>query len=148
MSLTRVMTDQPFEKWKIDFVGPISPAAKYTQARYIIVATDYCTKWAEAKATRKANARSAAKFLHKQVISRFGCPLVIVSDRGTHFVNEVIAVLLPEFLIIHRKSTPYYPRANGQAESSNKTLIIVMTRTVDSGRNDWEHKLTAALWAY
>ena len=81
------------KKWGIDFVGPISPSAINSQARYIIVAIDYFTKWAEARATRKANAKSTAKFLYEQVISRYGCPLELIRDRGTHFLNEVIAQL-------------------------------------------------------
>ena len=109
MPLSINLATQPFEKWGIDFVGPISPAAINSQARYIIVATDYFTKWAEARATRKADARSAAKFLDEQVISRYGCPLELISNHGTHFLNEVIAQLTTEFMIIHRKSLAYYP---------------------------------------
>ena len=90
MPLSMNLATQPFEKWEIDFVGPISPAAINSQARYIIVATDYFTKWAEAKATRKADARSTAKFLYEQVISHNRCPLELISDRGIHFLNEII----------------------------------------------------------
>ena len=63
MELTPIIARQPFEKWGIDFMGPITPAAQYSQARYIIVATDYMTKWAEARATRKNDARTTARFL-------------------------------------------------------------------------------------
>ena len=133
----------------MDFVGPISPAATNSQARYIIVATDYFTKWAEARATRKDDARSTAKFLYEQVISRFGCPLELLSDRGTHLLNEVNAQLTTAFMIIHRKSCAYYPQANGQqAESTNKTLCRILTKIVEASHGDWEHKLTVALWAY
>ena len=55
---------------------------------------------------------------------------------------------MTEFMIIHRKSSTYYPRANGQAESTNKTLCKILTKTVEASRGDWEHKLTVALWAY
>ncbi|MCO5581925.1 hypothetical protein L7F22_035814 [Adiantum nelumboides] len=51
-------------------------------------------------------------------------------------------------MISHHKSTPYYPQANGQAESTNKTLISVLTKTVEAHRTDWDLKLTSALWAY
>lgn len=39
---------QPFEKWVIDFVGPIKPPGKKTGAWYIITATEYLTRWVEA----------------------------------------------------------------------------------------------------
>eukprot|EP00253_Pinus_taeda_P024723 PITA_24723 len=36
---------EPFEKWGMDFVGPINPPSN--QLSYIIMCTDYLTKWAE-----------------------------------------------------------------------------------------------------
>ena len=130
------LATQPFEKWGIGFVGSISPAAINSQARYIIVVTDYFSKWVEARATRKADAKSSAKFLYEQVISRYGCPLELINDRCVHFLNEVIAQLTTEFMIIHRKSSAYYPHANGQAESTNKTLCKTLTKTVEASRGD------------
>jgi len=119
MPLHPVLPQLPFEKWGLDYVGPIKPTARGSQARYIIVAIDYMTKWVEAGVVRKVDARSTTRFIYEQVITRFGCPLEMVTDRGTHFINEVITELLKTFMIIHRKSTPYYPRGNGQAESTN-----------------------------
>ena len=143
-----MMGARAFAKWGIDFVGPIHPAAMHTHAECIIVATDYVTKWVEAKATKKNNARTTAKFLYKHVFTRYGLPIEIVSDRGTHFLNEVIEHLLEEFMVIHKKSAPYHPQANGQAESTNKILCTVLTKIVSQTKTDWEQKLHAALWAY
>ncbi|MCO5547027.1 hypothetical protein L7F22_000468 [Adiantum nelumboides] len=148
MLLHPIKVTQPFQKWDLNFVGPISPAARNTQSRYIIVATDYVTKWAEAKASRKADAITTAKFLFENIIARFECSFEIVSDNGTHFINEVIKELTSNFMISHHKSTPYYPQANGQAESTNKTLISVLTKIVEAHRTDWDLKLTSALWVY
>ena len=120
----------------------------HTYAEYIIVATDYLTKWVEAKATVRNDARTTAKFLYENIFTRFGLPIELVSDRGSHFVNEVIEQLLTEFMVIHNKSAPYHPQANGQAESSNKTLCTVLTKIVEDSRSDWEQKLSFVLWAY
>ena len=47
MPLQPQVTLKPFEKWGMDFVGPINPPSK--QRSYIIVCTNYLTKWAETK---------------------------------------------------------------------------------------------------
>ncbi len=46
----------PFEKWAIDYIRPIHPTF-LEGMQYIIVATEYLTKWAEAKAVKSANAK-------------------------------------------------------------------------------------------
>ena len=97
-----IMATRAFAKWGIDFVGPIKPPAKHTHAEYIIVATDYLTKWVEAKATVKNDARTTTKFLYENVFTRYGLPIEIVSDQGVHFINEVIEFLLAKFMVLHR----------------------------------------------
>ncbi|MCO5614982.1 hypothetical protein L7F22_069269 [Adiantum nelumboides] len=148
MPLRPMMGARAFAKWGIDFVGPINPPAHRTRAQYIIVATDYLTKWVEAKATPKNDARTTACFLYEYVFTRYGLPIEIVSDKGTHFINEVIHYLLDEFMVVHKKPAPYHPQANGQAESTNKILCTVLTKIVGTSRTDWEMKLHSALWAY
>ena len=63
-------------------------------------------------------------------------------------MNEVIEHLTQNLMIKHKKSTPYYPRCNGQAESTNKTLKGILTKIVQDEPHDWDQKLIVALWAY
>ena len=41
--------------------------------------------------------------------TRYGLPIEIVSDRGTHFINEVIGFLQEEFMVIQDNLAPYHP---------------------------------------
>ena len=49
---------EPFDKWGMDFVGPIDPPSG--KRKYIIVCTDYLTKWAETKAMKVATQEKVA----------------------------------------------------------------------------------------
>lgn len=86
------MTLQPFEKWAIEFVGPITPRGK-TGARYIIIATEYLMRWAEAQLVKDCMAATTTKFLFNNVLTQFGCPKILMSGCGMHFLNETISAL-------------------------------------------------------
>ena len=58
MPMRPMMGARAFAKWGLNFVGPIAPPSYKSHAQYIIVATDYLTKWVEAKATQKNDART------------------------------------------------------------------------------------------
>jgi hypothetical protein len=45
-------------------------------------------------------------------------------------------------------SSPYYAQANGQAESSNKTFIMLMKKKIEDNPRRWHEVLFEALWAH
>lgn len=122
------MALQAIEKCAIDFVGPFNPPGKKTGVLYIITATYYITRWAEAQAMKDCIADIVVHFSSEQILTRFGCMKILMSDRGMHFVNETIQALMEEFQIHHLKSTPYHPQANGAVESLNKILEQALTK--------------------
>ena len=84
---------QAFEKWAIDFIGLIQHPRKKTVVRYIITVTEYLARWAEAQPVKDCIGVMTTKFLFEYVLTRFGYPKVLMSDGGTHFLNETISVL-------------------------------------------------------
>ena len=101
-NLHPIKVGEPFERIGIDFVGPLERTEKGN--KYILVATDYLTKWPEAKAMKEATAKNVIEFIYEEIICRHGCPRIILSDRGTHFRNEIVDGLCEKFKIKHKLS--------------------------------------------
>src|SRR5688572_23475341 len=114
--------------------------------KYIIVAMDYFTKWPEAKAVPNATAEQVAIFLYEDIICRHGCPQKILSDRGTHFNNEMIKSLVSKFSMQHLFSIPYHSQTNGLVEHFNKTLAESLAKL--SNQDNWDKYIAPTLFAY
>jgi hypothetical protein len=105
----------------LDFIGEIHPPSS-GQHRWILIATNYFTKWIEAAPTRSASHKIIISFL-EDIIARFGCPSRIFTNNDPYFNFEPLVKFYERFDISLIHSTPYYPQGNGLAESSNKSLI-------------------------
>ena len=145
--LTPIIPLAPFEKWRIDFIGPINPVSA-RKRKYIILAIDYATKWVEARATVKNDALAAATFLFEEIIMRFGHLLELVSDRRKHFLNDVIINITSRYLIKHRKTAPYNLKANGLTERANGIVGKILIKMVSAHKTDWDRKLPSTVHAY
>ena len=102
---------EPFEKWAIDFIGPINPTS--LSKKHILVCTDFVTKWVEANVFSFATEK-VVDFLFSEIFTRFGVPREIVSDNGPQFISNLVQDVMEQYKIWHRKSTPYHPQANGR----------------------------------
>jgi transposase InsO family protein len=137
---------EPFERWAMDFVGPIHPPSN--QKVYILVCTDYMTKWVEAKALIRASEEVVLAFLFENIFVRFGVPRELVTDGGPPFTSHKFEALLSKYHVLHRIASPYHPQGNGQVESTNKVIEAILTKTVRENHKDWSDRLHEALWAY
>ncbi|MCO5604742.1 hypothetical protein L7F22_058912 [Adiantum nelumboides] len=91
----------PFEKWGINAIGPLPRTS--TGKQYILTATDYMTRWAEAASVARITAADVSKFVLDYICSRFGTPLEILSDRGPGFRANLLDALLENLSIKHDK---------------------------------------------
>ena len=144
--LVSISSPWPFAQWGIDIVGlfPIAPAQK----KLLLVTMDYFSKWIEGDAFALIKDRDVTRFIWKNIICRFSIPRSIVLDNGPQFDGQVYRDFCQELKIRNLYSTPRYPQSNGQAEASNKTLLTVLKKRLDSAKGKWVDELPRVLWAY
>eukprot|EP00253_Pinus_taeda_P008533 PITA_08533 len=117
---------EPFERWALDFISPINPPSN--QRVYILVCTDYMTKWVEAKTLIRANEESILTFLFEEIFVRFGLPRELVTNGEPPFNSHGFKDTLQKYHINHKMTMPYHPQANGQVESTNKVIEAILTK--------------------
>jgi hypothetical protein len=92
---------EPFMKWGLVLWGQLKLTGKYTRNKYILIAINYVTKWVEVGALKTNTSTVTTIFLYECIVTRFGCPLTIVTDQGIHFINNAIKYLTNHFLMKH-----------------------------------------------
>jgi len=145
LPLKPISTEKPFQQWGLDFIGEIHPSSS-GHHKWILTATDYFTKWIEAIPCRQANDTIIIQFLECNILSRFGCPEKIITDNATAFKSKKMIKFCHKFHITLGHSTTYYPQGNGLSESSNKSLINIIKKTLEENKRNWHKRLTNALW--
>lgn len=89
---------------------------------YILVVEDCFSRWVDATATAKEDTRSAAKFLCRKVIPRFGIPNFLSSDNGIHFVNSTIEAITSVLGMDLKLGCVYHPQSQGMVERAIGTI--------------------------
>ena len=127
---------QTFDKWGVEFVGPINPPRNRMGARYIIRVKNYLKRWVEGTPIVYCTVAKALRFLVDNIVTRFGCPRILMSDQWSYFINCIVSALTKELQIQHKKSTSYHPQANGIVEAFNKVLEHVLTKVCNTNNDD------------
>ncbi|GFU55456.1 hypothetical protein TNCV_2812721 [Trichonephila clavipes] len=90
----------PFHRIGIDLLGRFPKSAHGN--KWIIVCTDYSTRYAITKALPTAEVDEIAKFLLEEIVLRHGAPRVIITDRGAVFRSRLVSSLVDLCNIDHR----------------------------------------------
>ena len=131
----------------MDFHGPLTPASQRGN-KYIISATDILSKFVVTKAVKDCTARTAARFVKEDLISKFGTPRCILTDNGTHFTAGMMEELLNQIGITHLYATPYHPQTNGQVERYNSTMDAKIGALSNERKTNWDDVLPLVTFNY
>ncbi|KAG7568049.1 Integrase catalytic core [Arabidopsis thaliana x Arabidopsis arenosa] len=144
--LSSISAPYPFMRWSMDIVGPMHRSTRSVQ--YLLVLTDYFSKWIEAEAYVNIQDSDVKTFLWKHIICRHGVPYEIVMDNGPQFISNEFEDFCSSWGIKLSYSTPRYPQENGQAEDSNKTILSNLKKRLNARKGGRYDELQPVLWAY
>ena len=85
-------------------------------------------------------------FLENNILSHFGYLNKLIIDNATTFKSKRMIDFCNKYQITLGHSTTYYPQGNGLAKSSNKSLVNIIKKLLETNKNSWHKKLVNALW--
>ena len=105
----------PWQELSVDFCGP------FPSGDYLLVVTDDFSRYPEVEILRSTSAKAVIPHLDS-IFARQGVPDIVRTDNGPLFNSESFQMFATQLGFTHRRITPEWPRANGEAERLMKTL--------------------------
>ena len=144
--LLPIPVEGAFDRVAVDVLGPFPPSNMGN--RYIVVFSDYLTRWCESFPVPSVEATVIARLLVDEIISRHGAPRVLLSDRGTNFLSKIVADVCKIFQIHKVNTSSYHPQTDGLVERFNSTLCQSLSMYVAKNQKDWDDFIPLILFAH
>ena len=136
---------EPFRRVAMDIVGPLPRTVSGN--RYILVMSDYATRYPEAVPVKAIDAEHIAEELVK-IFARVGIPEEILTDQGSNFTSQLLAEIY-QLLHVHPiRTTPYHPQTDGLVERFNKTLKEMLRKVAADDGANWDKWVPYLFFAY
>ena len=127
----------PNNRVHIDLFGELRTTE--SGKRYICVITDAYTKWTEVVGIADKSAETIARALMERWLVRFSGMDILVSDQGKEFCNQIVSEVCKIWSIDKRRTSPFHPETNAQAEVFNKSIINYMRAMLNNHSTlEWE----------
>ena len=133
-------------QWGLDIVEPFPKAVG--NRRWLLVGTNYFTKWVEVEPLSNIKDVDAKRFVWKNIVTRFRISHTLISDNGLQFDNKAFKRYYCDFSIKNKYSTPAYPQGNGQAETVNKVIVNELKKKLYDTKGKLVEELPHVLWTY
>ena len=123
-----------------DLLGPLP------SGEYLLVVVDYYSRYFEVDILTSIRSSNIINCLENMFV-RYGVPEPLTTDNGPQFADRGFNQFLEAYGITHRTTPPMWPRANGEVERQNRTLLKAI-RTAHAQGSNWKEDLKPFLLAY
>ena len=137
---------EPLARISLDMLGLVTRT--HTGNRYILVVTDYFTRFAEACGLPDIETPTVADKLLTEFICRYGLPLQIRTDQGAQFTSDLFVELCKRLSICKTRHSPFHPQSSGLVERLNRTIEDMLNKFVSKHQKDWDKYLPFLMMAY
>ena len=131
----------------MDILGPL-PTSDRTEYKYILLISDYLSRWVVAVPLRDIEASTIARAFIDHFVTVHGIPESLHTDRGSQFESRLFQEVCNILQIHKTRTTPYFPQSDGLVERYNATLEAMLAKCVADHQRDWDQYLQLAMWAY
>lgn len=144
--LRPVTADGPWHTVAMDIKGPWESGIE--DETYVLVIMDHYTKYVILVPLQSKEGSGIAKAFLEQVICRFQCPVVVISDNAREFVMGKFKELCERYGIAQKPVLAYHQQANGLVERYMQMLNKMVRIVATEGATDWPRKLCSVAFAY
>lgn len=129
----------PFHTIHVDHLGPFIKSKKGNC--YLLVLIDGFTKFVSIRPVKDTKSATTIRVL-KDHISNFGVSTRLITDKGTSFTSGAFKDFTNKFGIKHVINAVATPRANGQVERFNRTILNALS-TLNHGKDErsWDENI-------
>lgn len=125
---------EPLERISLDILGPVT--RRYNGNKYILVVTDYFTRFAEAYSLPDIEDSTVADKLLTYFICRYGVPQQIHTDQGSQFNSDLFLQLCKKLNISKTRNSPFHPQSSGLVERLNRTIEDMLSKFISKHQRD------------
>ena len=136
-----IVAEYPWHIVTMDFVSRFTPASQ-TQNNQCLVIVDKFSKYTILEGCHtNIDAKETARIFIKRVVSPFGVPKVVISDRGPQFSSVVWKEILEILGTRVALAATHHPQTDGQSERAIQTLLRMVRTFAAEQQEMWEDLL-------
>ena len=144
--IPREIAEHNWQRVGLDLCGPL--VETYRGNRYILVMSDFASRYVELVALPDQKARTVARAFIDWIVFRYGAPAEILSDQGGNFMSNLIKHFCIVLNINQTRTSAYCAHANGLIEKLNRSIADLISSLIEGDWNDWDLVLAQARFLY